>query len=82
MFSTILIDDRGYEKKGGETLISLIMTIETEEDRDKVTEIFDCSYEEIGKILSIRPENAKMRLFRARKALNKKLKLVENYYNQ
>lgn len=43
---------------------------------------FDCSYEEIGKILSISPENAKMRLFRARKALRKKLKKEGEYYGQ
>jgi RNA polymerase sigma-70 factor, ECF subfamily len=43
---------------------------------------FDCSYEEIGKILSISPENAKMRLFRARKALKKELKREEDYCDQ
>lgn len=42
---------------------------------------FDCTYEEIGKILSISPENAKMRLFRARNALKKKLKKDTEYYD-
>ena len=40
---------------------------------------FDCSYEEIGKILNISPENAKMRLFRARKSLMKKLNKEGEY---
>lgn len=43
---------------------------------------FDCSYEAIGKILGISPENAKMRLCRARKALKKELKKEENYGDQ
>lgn len=34
----------------------------------------DCSYEEMGKILGISRENAKMRLYRARKALKEELR--------
>lgn len=43
---------------------------------------FDCSFEEIGKILGISTENAKMRLSRARKALKKELKKEGVYSDQ
>lgn len=43
---------------------------------------FDLSYQEIGNILGISPDNAKMRLSRARKALKYKLQKEEDDYEQ
>lgn len=42
---------------------------------------FNCSHEEIGKILEISPGNVKMRLSRARKALLAELKKEEDYHD-
>lgn len=42
---------------------------------------FNCSNDEIGKILGISPGNAKMRLSRARKALFTELKKEEEYHD-
>jgi RNA polymerase sigma-70 factor (ECF subfamily) len=43
---------------------------------------FNCSYEEIGKILEISQENAKTRLSRARKALKEELKKEDDCHDQ
>ncbi|MBE5966166.1 MAG: sigma-70 family RNA polymerase sigma factor [Lachnospiraceae bacterium] len=43
---------------------------------------FDCSYEEIGKILGISQKNVKTRLSRARKALKVELEKEDNCYDQ
>lgn len=42
---------------------------------------FECSYEEIGKILGINQENVKTRLCRARRALKTELEKEDDYYD-